>query len=201
MKRLTTETPNDNFGTMLNYVYGKDGWAYIRHDGENGDVPLAEWCREQCLRGCEAFPSGEFPAGTPEGIDELLCSCMMDSPGYTVALAYCFACQAVHLRDRLKIYEDLLFSKDGAEQIAPDMLLAMRKSLKNDPLTLEELRKMDGEPVFIVRLESGNPANRDWSLVDLKYDMCRTATGGMAVFELYGKTWIAYRRKPEKEDS
>lgn len=42
MKRLTTETPNDNFGTMLNYVYGKDGWVYIRHDGENGDVPLAE---------------------------------------------------------------------------------------------------------------------------------------------------------------
>lgn len=66
------------------------------------------------------------------------------------------------------------------------------------PLSLEELREMDGEPVFIVRLESDNPADRDWSLVDLKYDMCRTVTGGLAVFELYGKTWLAYRRKPEE---
>ena len=68
----------------------------------------------------------------------------------------------------------------------------------NDPLTLAELREMGGEPVYIMRMESDEPTDRDWALVDLKYDMCRTVTGGMAIFELYGKTWLAYRRKPEE---
>ena len=57
---------------------------------------------------------------------------------------------------------------------------------------------MGGEPVYIMRMESDEPTDRDWALVDLKYDMCRTVTGGMAIFELYGKTWLAYRRKPEE---
>lgn len=66
MKRLTTETPDGNFETMLNFVYGKDGWAHIRHDGENADVPLTECARKQCLnRGCD-----EFPAESAEEIDE-----------------------------------------------------------------------------------------------------------------------------------
>ena len=38
MKRLTTDTPNGNFETILNFVYSKDGWAYIRHDGEHENV-------------------------------------------------------------------------------------------------------------------------------------------------------------------
>lgn len=198
MKRLTAESPKGNFETMLNYVYSKDGWACIRHDGEKGDVPLTQWAREQCLRGCEAFPSGEFPAQTPEEIDELLCSCVMDSPGCPVALAYCFASQASHLRDRLKVYEDLLFAEDGAEQITLEMLRAMRKSLKNDPLTLEELREMDGEPVCVAPVDGGPYA---WMLVDVKYEVCREAHGGLAAFENCGKTWLAYRHKPEPEDS
>ena len=69
--------------------------------------------------------------------------------------------------------------------------------LANDPLTLEELREMDGEPVFIMRIGSDEPTDRDWALVDLKHGMCRTVTGGMAIFELYGASWLAYRRKPE----
>ena len=72
MKRLAADTPDGNFETMLNFVYGKYGWAYIRHDGENADVPLTEWARNQCLnRGCD-----EFPAGTSMEIDLEISDCM-----------------------------------------------------------------------------------------------------------------------------
>ena len=104
MKRLTAEEPQDNFETMMNYVYSKDGWAYIRHDGVHEDVPLTQWARRQCAaRGCA---DEDLPGDTPEEIDEALCGCMMDCPDCPIALAYCFASQAVHLRDRLKRYED-----------------------------------------------------------------------------------------------
>lgn len=104
MKRLTTDTPSGNFETMLNFVYGKDGWAYIRHDGEHEDVLLTDWAKRQCkLHGCD-----EPFAEPPEEIDAQLCDCMMDSPICPVAMAYCFASQAVHLRSRLAAYEDTM---------------------------------------------------------------------------------------------
>lgn len=65
----------------------------------------------------------------------------------------------------------------------------------NDPLTLEELREMDEEPVWL----SGNGLNR-WDILR------KISTDGFAFFlqaalpiECCGKTWIPYRRKPEKE--
>lgn len=65
----------------------------------------------------------------------------------------------------------------------------------NDPLTPEQLREMDRKPVWIC-----DPDGSDgmWALVDLEYELCRTATGGIAIFDTYGKTWLAYRRKPEE---
>lgn len=65
---------------------------------------------------------------------------------------------------------------------------------ENPPLTLEELREMDGEPVCIAPVDGGPYT---WMLVDTKYEVCREAHGGLAVFENLGKTWVAYRHKPE----
>lgn len=102
MKRLTTDHPMENFETLLNYVFSKDGWVHIRHDGIRDNVPLTEWAMRQCrLRGCE-----EAPGESPEEIDQKVCDCMLDNPECPVALAYCFGCQASHLRDRLKMHED-----------------------------------------------------------------------------------------------
>lgn len=102
MKRLTTDCATDNFGVMMNYVFGKDGWAHIVSDGEHENVSLTAWAKEQCIkRGCD-----EFPGETPGEIDETLCGCLADGDGCPVALAYCFGCQACHLRGRLKLYED-----------------------------------------------------------------------------------------------
>lgn len=67
----------------------------------------------------------------------------------------------------------------------------------NVSLTLEELREMDGEPVWIVPMR-GSGGFCTWMLVDAEYELCREAHGEMAVFENCGKTWLAYRRKPEE---
>ncbi len=67
----------------------------------------------------------------------------------------------------------------------------------NDPLTLEELREMDGEPVWIIPI-CGSGGFCTWMLVDAEYELCREAHGEMAVFENCGKTWLAYRYKPEE---
>lgn len=117
MKRLITDTPDGNFETMLNLIFGKDGWAHIRHDGEEGTVPLTQWAKAQCiLHGC-----GEFFAETPQEIDEEISDClMMDFPDCPVALAYGFAVQACHLWDRLKMYEDVFFCEDGTELFSLD---------------------------------------------------------------------------------
>ena len=68
-----------------------------------------------------------------------------------------------------------------------------RATQPNPPLTLEDLRNMDGEPVFI---RPPGSDSGDWALVDLEYELCRTSKGAPAIFDTYGKTWIAYRRKP-----
>ena len=64
-------------------------------------------------------------------------------------------------------------------------------------LTLEELREMDGEPVWIIPMR-GSGGFCTWMLVDAEYELCREAHGEMAVFENCGKTWLAYRRKLEE---
>lgn len=125
MKRLTTDAPDGNFETMLNLVFGKDGWAHIRHDGEEGSVSLTQWAKAQCiLHGC-----GEFSAETPQEIDEEISDClMMDFSDCPIALAYGFATQACHLRDRLKMYEDIFFAENGTERISLDDLQALAES-------------------------------------------------------------------------
>lgn len=103
MKRLTTDAPEDNFETAMNYVCG-GGWATIRAVGEEENVLLTDWAKAQCIaHGCD-----EFPGTTAEEIDDIICDCVMDDGTCPIALAYAFAIQAVHLRDRLKAIEDIL---------------------------------------------------------------------------------------------
>lgn len=86
-------------------------------------------------------------------------------------------------------------NRAAAEMI--EKLAAENESLRNppnSPLTLEELREMDGEPVWF----SGNDLNC--------YEIfCGVSSDGIAQFHRlalplseYGKAWLAYRRKPEE---
>ena len=58
---------------------------------------------------------------------------------------------------------------------------------RNEPLTLDELRKMDGEPVWCVSLGAKLSRGDGWYIGVNNWHI-----GG------YGKSWIAYRQKPEE---
>ena len=68
---------------------------------------------------------------------------------------------------------------------------------RNEPLTLEELRKMDNQPVWIEDVGEDKWHGSGWAIVDREYCLVRKASNGNpAFFERYGKEWIAYRQQP-----
>ena len=70
----------------------------------------------------------------------------------------------------------------------------------NEPLTLEQLRQMDGEPVWIVDVGPHKWYGPGWAIVDRNNCLVRTAKNWNPVFfERYGERWLAYRRPPEGE--
>ena len=70
----------------------------------------------------------------------------------------------------------------------------------NEPLTLEQLREMDGEPVWIVDIGGRNWYGPGWAIVDRENNLVRTVKNWNPVFfEKYGERWLAYRRPPEGE--
>ena len=70
----------------------------------------------------------------------------------------------------------------------------------NEPLTIEELREMDGEPVWIVDVGPHKWYGPGWAIVDRDNCLVRTVKNWNAVFfESYGERWLAYRRPPEGE--
>ncbi len=86
-------------------------------------------------------------------------------------------------------------------------LHAQAEAERNNPLTLDELRQMDGEPVYIASDKRG----AGYCIVDwhgakenkwVYFSRTGTAEGmsAKAVFAKdYGVTWLAYRRKPKGE--
>ena len=75
---------------------------------------------------------------------------------------------------------------------AVDMAIsALRKqetvANRNEPLTLDELRKMDGEPVWLVNQNGGRCVIMSGVYL---WNSRKNAD--------YGKTWLAYRQKPEE---
>ena len=68
---------------------------------------------------------------------------------------------------------------------------------KVEPMTLDELRKMDGEPVWVQ--SPGVPEYGRWAIVEGVGENCLFLHDDFTCHE-YGKTWLAYRQKPEEED-
>ena len=71
----------------------------------------------------------------------------------------------------------------------------------NEPLTLEVLAKsqllqMLGEKVEVIRM--GEMCQAEWATVR-SFGDCKTDSGRLCCHDLYGKTWMAYRRPPEGE--
>ena len=99
---LVTDSPSDNFSTMMNYAYAKDREVYIRSAAEDGsDILLNQYVHKLCIeRGCdeledvslEDFPQEIFSCGLDFG----------DCPNFMLWVA---ATQAAELRARLQKYE------------------------------------------------------------------------------------------------
>lgn len=70
----------------------------------------------------------------------------------------------------------------------------------NEPLTCEELRKINEEPVWIQNLEK--PEESQWRLLYWdkgKYLVLQGISVRGYLLEEYGESWFAYRRPPEGE--
>ena len=66
----------------------------------------------------------------------------------------------------------------------------------NEPLTLDDLRKMDGEPVWVQ--SPGVQEYGRWAIVEGVGENCVFLHDDFTCHD-YGKTWLAYRQKPEDE--
>lgn len=74
---------------------------------------------------------------------------------------------------------------------------------QNEPLTWDEMCAMGEKPIYIVELEK--PQKRYWALAYQvsKYGIMLASTIDLNDYgsrELYGKSWLAYRRPPEGEE-
>ena len=76
-------------------------------------------------------------------------------------------------------------------------LSAHHERESNDPLTLDELRQMDGEPVYCVEITGRQEwlFRRDGGFSDMYGEF---TSDDFMVFDNYGKLWWCYRQKPEE---
>ncbi len=78
------------------------------------------------------------------------------------------------------------FCTDGCDYFTPTL------TPPNEPLTLEELREMGGQPYWHVGLREESPPPH-WNILDPFY-------AKRIEDYKYGENWIAYRRPPEGEE-
>ena len=72
----------------------------------------------------------------------------------------------------------------------------------NELLTIEQLREMDGEPVWIVDVGPHKWYGPCWAIVERDNCLVRTAKSWNPVFfKRYGERWLAYRRPLEGEEN
>lgn len=81
--------------------------------------------------------------------------------------------------------------------------LNRRPAPENKPLTLDQLRQMDDEPVWVC----GIPGHEikwtpGWRIIDGNRVALRQWNDAVMYlyFADYGRTWLAYARKPEQEE-
>ena len=67
----------------------------------------------------------------------------------------------------------------------------------NEPLTLDELRQMDGEPVWCIEITGREEwlFRRDGGFADMYGEF---TSDDFMVFDNYGKLWWCYLQKPEE---
>ena len=217
MKRLTSNDVwvMDMHGLALNQAYiGQDGWAQYR------EYPEHECSVCDLIRAAAETLAVELPMMSDEALSDLMLDWLQygdEEPEGILAILYRALWAMAELRERLCAYEDTGLGpeefKEAQEAVSPipfgrfhDIMEAERVGLlvllskTNDPLTLEELREMDGEKIFI-RYINGFYSDEDGAYFGKFEQLVRECEGALTACELplehYGKTWLAYRRKLE----
>lgn len=95
-----------------------------------------------------------------------------------------------NLPERIEHYETES-RKVSADEYWDDRAIHMPEP-PNVPLTLNELRKMDGEPIWVVIMDGYAPC---WMLVKCNAGRAFFSDCFSCGFNDYGKTWLAYQRK------
>ena len=115
------------------------------------------------------------------------------------------------LSDRLAAYEDTGLEPDEIKamhdrdnRLKSDAVKPVEiEGVKNEPLTIDELRKMDGEPIWVVPLCNDSGWASQWIIhKSVGLATVRAKKDKLGLYDLYlkdyGKGWIAYRNKPEE---
>lgn len=196
MKRLTSDNVFEMSMTelALNQVFVEDGWVWYRK------APEDECSVCDLIRGAAAKGLGlEDIELDPNLTDEELGDVMLDwlqfgekEPEGVLAILYRALWAMAEVRERLKLYEDICFAEDGTELLAPWVLRIFREArLNTGPLTEEQLREMNGDPVYLDLGDGG-----EWVLVRLvenevyfshKNTICAPAK---IAFECGGKVYL-----------
>lgn len=98
-------------------------------------------------------------------------------------------------REKYDAWEEIIDALNALSTLTPP----------NEELTLEQLRGMDGEPVYVVPANEYSELGK-WCVVSIgdSDDYSCALVPGVEYwswkFEDYGEQWLAYRRPPEGED-
>lgn len=109
------------------------------------------------------------------------------------------------MTDAEKAYQYFVIAVPENEEQAKAYFWA-RKALQptltppKEPLTLKQLREMDGEPVWVVPIGKCKWATRQWCVLAADEALIPGVDHWWWSFEDYGEIWIAYRRPPEGEE-
>lgn len=116
----------------------------------------------------------------------------------------------VQLRALLKYVGDNImeFKTDNFTESLADYLISHGVTIVPDsnvgniPLTLDELQQMAGEPIWVENSSEKHAEGftDEWALVSTSpHARVVESTRTIYRLEYYGKTWVAYRRKPKEE--
>lgn len=107
--RMTTDEPDGNLQTLLNYAYAHDHETYLRYAGGRQAVPLALYIEQEAhAQGCKDVTA----EGVRDGDDCFMCD------GCVLAILNAVATQAAELRARLKDFEDIGYGPAELEHLA-----------------------------------------------------------------------------------
>lgn len=117
-----------------------------------------------------------------------------DKLGSVIYLSECSANPGLR-----KVYGNMAEWLSRVVHLAEIGLKAQQEAEKNEPLTLDELREMDGEPVYIVFPGHEKCCPGRWEILERAGKWGWNGIHGEYFESNYESMWLAYLHKPKEE--